>query len=88
MLKYKEQTDDQSCWNKAFSSEMVFVLLERDAAAPAAIRAWIAERIRLGKNSPGDKQLFEALRCAEFIEKNWRETLECVHEITRTQDSH
>ena len=48
----------------AHRDEMVFVLLGRDAAAPAAIRAWAAERIRLGKNAPGDEQVTEALACA------------------------
>jgi hypothetical protein len=47
---------------------MTFVLLGRDAAAPAAIRAWIVERIRLGKNQPGDEQIIEAEECARSME--------------------
>lgn len=47
---------------------MVFVLLARDVAAPLAIRAWIAARIKAGKNYPGDPQLIEAERCASFME--------------------
>lgn len=60
MLKRHELTDPKSCLNKASDEENLFVLLGRDPAAPAAIRAWIAERIRLGKNAPGDGQILEA----------------------------
>lgn len=64
MIKAREQTDPKSCLSKARQDEMVFVLLARDAAAPAAIRFWAAERIRLGKNAAGDEQIVEALQCA------------------------
>jgi hypothetical protein len=47
---------------------MLFVLLSRDAAAPVAIRAWIAERVRLGKNVAGDAQLTEAEECVRIME--------------------
>jgi hypothetical protein len=58
----------------AAEDEMVFVLLGRDAAAPAAIRAWIMERIRLGKNESGDAQLADAGRIADAMEASrfWR----------------
>jgi hypothetical protein len=69
VLKAAEKVDGQSCWNKAAFNEMTFILLGRDAAAPVAIRAWIVERIRLGKNQPGDHQIEEAERCAQFIER-------------------
>jgi hypothetical protein len=49
-----------SCLNNAFSQEWIFVLLARDEAAPVATEAWIAERIRLGKNKPSDPQIVEA----------------------------
>ncbi len=49
MLKRDELADPTSCLNRARDDEMTFVLLGRDAAAPAAIRAWAEERIRLGK---------------------------------------
>ena len=68
MIKAMEAADGQSCWNKAAKDEMVFVLLGRDAAAPAAIRAWIAERIRLGKNKLGDHQIINAENCAQYME--------------------
>lgn len=64
MLKHKEQTDPTSCLSRARQDEMIFVLLARDAAAPAAIRFWAAERLRLGKNAAGDEQIVEALACA------------------------
>lgn len=33
-----------------------------------AIRAWIAERLRLGKNTLGDEQIREAFECATLME--------------------
>lgn len=68
MLKRDEMTDPNSCLSKARRDEMLFVLQERDLAAPVAIRAWIAERIRLGKNQPDDAQIAEAERCAKIME--------------------
>jgi len=46
--------------NRARDDEWTFVLLGRDLAAPAAVRAWIEERIRLGKNERDDEQILEA----------------------------
>lgn len=60
MLKRDELSDPNSCLNKAKDDETVFVLLGRDAAAPIAILAWVAERIRIGKNKPNDPQIVEA----------------------------
>jgi hypothetical protein len=60
MKKRNELADANSCLNRAGEDEYVFVLLARDAAAPIAIRAWIDERIRLGKNEPEDAQIREA----------------------------
>lgn len=68
MIKTQEAVRADSCWNKAMAQEMVFVLLARDPAAPAAIRAWIGERLRLGKNQPGDPQMVEAEACANHME--------------------
>lgn len=62
MRKRDEVRNLDSCLNKARDDEWVFVLLGRDPAAPAAVLAWVAERIRLGKNAPGDAQLTEAER--------------------------
>lgn len=67
MLKIEEQADPKSCWNKAFPGERIFVLLGRDPAAGAAIRAWANERVGIGKNVPGDRQIREALECADLM---------------------
>lgn len=65
MIKIQEIADSRSCLNKARDDEMLFVLLGRDPAAPVAIRVWCAERIRLGKNQPGDPQIVEAMQAAD-----------------------
>lgn len=67
MIKREELTNPASCMSRAKDDEMTFVLLGRDAAAPAAIHAWVSERIRLGKNTVNDSQIIEALRCAEAM---------------------
>ena len=68
MRKSDELNDSESCFNKARSDERLFILLARDPAAPVAIRAWIAERLRLGKNTPSDEQIREAFECASLME--------------------
>lgn len=73
MIKAHELTNPNSCLNKAREDEYVFVLLERDVAAPAAISAWIQARIRLGKNKPNDPQILEAEQTILMIE----ESLQC-----------
>ncbi len=60
MRKREELTNPASCMSRARDHEWTFVLLGRDAAAPAAVRAWIEERIRLGKNKREDAQIVEA----------------------------
>jgi hypothetical protein len=68
MRKKDELTKEHTCMQHAHPEEMVFVLLSRDVAAPAAIRAWVAERLRLGKNVETDGQIVEALACAYTME--------------------
>ncbi len=68
MRKCDELKMKNSCWNKAADNEMLFTLLGRDEAAPAAIRAWVGERLRLGKNNRMDEQIQEALLCAHIME--------------------
>ena len=68
MIKRDEIEYTESCLNKAHDDERLFVLLARDPAAPVAIRAWIAERIRLGKNALSDDQIREAHECAKLME--------------------
>lgn len=70
MIKRKELTDPKSCMSRADDDEMTFVLLGRDLAAPFAIRMWVNERIRLGKNQSGDPQIIEALECAEWMDRH------------------
>jgi len=60
MRKIDEVNNPNSCLNKAKDNELIFVLLERDEAAPIAIQAWIDARVRIGKNSYDDAQLKEA----------------------------
>lgn len=67
MIKRQELSDPSSCMNGAREDEMTFVLLGRDKAAPAAIRAWIEERIRLGLNLRNDAQTVEAGEVAAGI---------------------
>jgi len=73
MIKRDEIEYTESCLNKARDDERLFVLLARDPAAPIAIRAWVAERVRLGKNTPDDAQVVEALDCAQRMEVERRE---------------
>lgn len=68
MRKHLELSDPSSCMSKARDNEMTFVLLGRDKAAPVAIRSWVKERIRLGKNRMDDPQIVEALDCALTME--------------------
>ena len=68
MIKRDEIEHTESCFNKAQDGERLFVLLARDPAAPVAIRAWVTERLRLGKNEPGDAQILEAIECASLME--------------------
>lgn len=73
MIKREELTDPKSCMSRAADGEMVFVLLARDAAAPVAILAWICERLRSGKNLPGDAQLLEARHCIDYMKQQRRD---------------
>jgi hypothetical protein len=68
MIKHDVIDNPKSCFNLAFDQEHLFVLLARDPAAFVAIRAWITERLRLGRNKPGDEQIREAYECATLME--------------------
>ena len=70
MIKRRELKEQKSCLNKADDDEMLFVLIGRDIAAPVAIRAWIEERIRTGKNVRTDAQIVEAEECAQWMERH------------------
>ena len=84
MRKVDELGNPQSCLSRATPDEYLFVLLGRDKAAPVAIRAWAHERIRLGKNMPGDPQITEALECAETMQ---REALRAQTSVERENES-
>ena len=68
MRKRLELRHEHSCLNKADNDEMIFVLIGRDVAAPATIRFWVEERVRLGKNKLSDDQIKEALGIAQVME--------------------
>ena len=72
MRKRDELTDPRSCMSRARDDELTFVLLARDRAAPVAVRAWIEERVRLGKNVRNDPQIVEAERWAAEVEAEQR----------------
>lgn len=72
MIKTQEVQSPSSCLNKARDNERIFVLLARDTAAPYAIRSWVEERIRIGKNKYDDEQIIEALACADLMETERR----------------
>lgn len=67
MRRDLEACSPSSCWNKARGNELVFVLLGRDPAAPAAIRAWCEARIKGGHNLATDAQITEALDLADAM---------------------
>ena len=71
MRKKEELTHPGSCMSKAALLEMLFVLLGRDPAAPATVRFWAQERVRLGKNIESDTQIREALQCANAMEVDY-----------------
>jgi len=68
MIKMDELANSNSCLNRAKDDETIFVLLARDIAAPIAIRAWVAARIRHGKNKLEDDQMQTALADATKME--------------------
>lgn len=70
MHKRDELMDAQSCFRRARADELLFVLLGRDVAAPATIRFWCEERVRLGKNQADDAQIAEALAVAREMERD------------------
>ncbi len=80
MIKHDVIDNPESCLNRAAPHEHLFVLLSRDPASSVAIRAWITERLRLGRNVPGDEQIREAYECATLMELQRSEI-----EVSRSQ---
>jgi hypothetical protein len=68
LLKREELSNIDSCLNRARQDERIFVLLERDIAAPGTVRDWCIRRIRAGKNHPEDAQIMEAWAWANQAE--------------------
>jgi hypothetical protein len=88
MRKKDELAREHTCMQHAHPDEMVFVLIGRDPAAPVAIRAWVAERLRLGKNVATDDQITSALTDAATMEAEgtkWKAQVpECVQSLIDT----
>jgi hypothetical protein len=72
MRKAEELKNPNSCMNRAFLTEMTFILLARDIAAPATIREWCRLRCLHGKNTAKDEQIQEALACADAMEADYK----------------
>ena len=68
MKKAEELSQPNSCLNRAAAGELIFVLLERDIAAPGTVRTWCELRCISGKNKWTDEQIMEALRWADRVE--------------------
>ena len=68
MIRNDELTKVNSCLNKARPDEMLFVLRAHDRAAPATIRFWVDQRVRLGLNTANDSQIADAWNCAHEME--------------------
>ena len=83
MLKVDEIADKKSCFYRALPYERMFVLLARAEAAPIAIKAWIDERIRLGKNTEGDEQITEAYDCLESMRREREDILAKLQEVNK-----
>jgi hypothetical protein len=79
MRKRDELTNPDSCMSRARDDEWTFVLLGRDVAAVATVRAWINERLRLGKNQPHDAQIREADMWCEVVSAELRAAGKCTH---------
>lgn len=60
------------CYNSALDGERMFVLLARDACAPAVILYWVQLRIQSGKNQLSDPEIIEAIECATLMQTQRR----------------
>ena len=56
------------CYENAEPDEPMFIFLARDECAPQILREWCDMRIRMGKNTPDDEQITEAIDCARAME--------------------
>lgn len=67
MRKRDEFEKLDSCLNRALPDELLFIILGRDIAAPATVRFWASERVRLRKNKWSDAKIIEALEWASEV---------------------
>lgn len=68
MKRCNELSDSDSCLNKAYDDEYIFVLLQRDIAMPDTIRFWCWKRIVNAKNNFDDDKIQTALVEAQAID--------------------
>lgn len=59
----------QSCLNMAVGSELMLILLARDAAASDTVRFWAGMRVKLGLNGPDDPQIAQAMALADLMQE-------------------
>jgi hypothetical protein len=72
MRKRDELADPQSCLNKARDDDWIFVLIQHDEDAPAAVRFWAHRRVARGKRAKDHPQIVEALAWADRVEAEQR----------------
>jgi len=83
MLKTNEESDPNSCLNKAMPFERLFILLARDLAAPDTIEYWIRLRVRLRLNSLDDDLMKEAQLCADLMRSERDAVRSQMNSLTR-----
>lgn len=64
----KNNPDPNGCYVRAEPNEPRFTLLGRDKAAAKAVRYWVLERLKTGKNRASDTQIIEAYEIAQAME--------------------
>lgn len=68
MTKQENIDNPNSCWNKARSDELVFILREKDKTMGKTIRFWAAERVKDGLNKSTDAKIVQALELAYMLD--------------------
>ena len=86
MKKMDEISKPGSCLLRAKMTEPLFVLMGRDVAAPATIRAWVQERLCRGKNQMKDPQITEALESAREMESYQAALAHARRELSSTDN--
>ena len=60
MTKANEKVDENSCLNRAYDDEPLFILRAKDPLFCNLINIWIEARVKYGLNSPYDNKIQEA----------------------------